>query len=48
VALNGEKRNACGVLMRKSEGSRPLGRTKHRWMSNIKMDFKELKWEGVV
>jgi hypothetical protein len=31
VALMGEKTNACRVLIRKSEGKRPLGRPRHRW-----------------
>jgi hypothetical protein len=35
----GEKRNAYGVL----EGKRPLGRPRHRWEDNIKMDLKEIE-----
>jgi hypothetical protein len=27
------------------EGKRPLGRSRRRWMYNIKMD---LKWDGLV
>jgi hypothetical protein len=32
------------VLVGKPEGYRPLGRTKHRWEDNIKMDLKEIRW----
>jgi ferric iron reductase protein FhuF len=30
------------------EGKRPLGRPRHRWMDNIKMDLKETGWVSVV
>jgi len=26
------------------EGRRPLGRPRHRWENNIKMDFHDVKW----
>jgi len=39
VAHMGEKRGADRVLGEKSEGKRPLGRTRHRWEDNIKMDL---------
>jgi hypothetical protein len=28
----------------KSEGRRPLGRQRHRWLDNIKMDIGEVGW----
>ena len=28
------------VLVRKPEGKRPLGRPRHRWEDNIKMDLR--------
>jgi hypothetical protein len=31
---------------RKPEGKRPLGRSGRRWLDNIKMDFREKKWDG--
>jgi hypothetical protein len=34
-----KKRNANKFLVGKLEGKRPLGRYRHRWLSNIKMDF---------
>jgi hypothetical protein len=46
VARRGEK-NACRILVGKAEGKRPLGRPRHRWVDNIKMDFREIGWDGV-
>jgi hypothetical protein len=31
----------------KPEGKRPLGRTRHRWVDNIKMDLGETGWDGM-
>jgi hypothetical protein len=31
----------------KQEGKRPLGRPKRRWADNIKMDLREIGWDGV-
>jgi hypothetical protein len=39
VAGMGEKRNAYRLLVGKPEGRRPLGRPRHRWRENLKMDF---------
>jgi hypothetical protein len=38
----GEKRNVYRLLVGKREGKRPLGRPRHRWIDNIKMDFLEI------
>jgi hypothetical protein len=38
----GERRGAYRVLVEKPEGRRPLGRTRHRWEDNIKMDLREV------
>jgi hypothetical protein len=38
----GEVRNAYNILVRKSEGKRPLGRRRRRWEDNIKMDLTEM------
>jgi hypothetical protein len=40
----GETRNA---LVIKPEGKRPLGRPRRRWVDNIKMDVREIGWDGV-
>jgi hypothetical protein len=30
------------------EGKRPLRRPRHRWVDNIKMDLREIGWDGMV
>jgi hypothetical protein len=46
-STNRGKRNAYRILVRKPEGTRPLGRPRGRWMNNIKMDLREIGW-GVM
>jgi hypothetical protein len=43
----GEKRNAYRILVGKPEGQRPLGRPRRRWVNNIKIDLREIGWDGV-
>jgi hypothetical protein len=43
----GEKRNAYRILVWKPEGKRPLGRPRRRCVDNIKMDPREIEWDGV-
>jgi hypothetical protein len=45
--MNGEKRNTYRLLVGKTEGKRPLGRARRRWVDNIKMDHVALEWGGV-
>jgi hypothetical protein len=35
------------ILVGKPEGKRPLGRARRRWVDNIKMDLREIGWDGV-
>jgi hypothetical protein len=42
VARVGDRRGVYRVLVRKPERKRPLGRLRHRWEDNIKMDFQEV------
>ena len=42
VARMGEKRGVYRVLVGKSEGKRPLGRPRRRWVDNIRMDLQEV------
>jgi len=39
MARMGEGRGVYRVLVGKPEGKRPLGRPRHRWEDNIKMDL---------
>jgi hypothetical protein len=46
-STNGEKGNACRLMVRKTEGKRPLGRPRRRWVDNIRMDLGEVGWGDV-
>jgi len=46
-ACMGEMKNAFTILVGKPEGKRLLVRPRHRWEDNIRMDLRELGWEGV-
>jgi hypothetical protein len=46
-STNGEWRNAYRILVGKPEGKRPLGRPRCRWVDNIKMDLREIGWDGM-
>jgi hypothetical protein len=43
----GEKRSAYRILMKKPEGKRPLRRPKCGWVDNIKMELREIGWDGM-
>ena len=40
-------KNTYNVLLGKPEGKRSRGRPRHRKEDDIKIDIKELGWEGV-
>jgi hypothetical protein len=46
-STNGETRNAYRILVGEPEGKRPLGRPRCRWVENIKMDLREIEWDGM-
>jgi len=41
-----ERRGLYRVLVGKPEAKSPLGRPRHRWEENIKMDFQEVGCGG--
>jgi hypothetical protein len=43
----GETRDAYRILVGKPEGKRRLGRPRRRRVDNIKMDRREIEWDGV-
>jgi hypothetical protein len=47
VARTGETRNAYRILVGKPEGKRPLGRPRRSCVDNIKIDLREIGWDGV-
>jgi len=53
VAGMGEERGVYSVLVGKTEGKRPLGRRRRRWVDNIRMDLQEvacgyMDWIGLA
>jgi hypothetical protein len=51
MAQMGQKRNVYRLLVGEPEGRSPLGRSRRRWIDNIKMDLVELNevvWIGLV
>jgi hypothetical protein len=42
-----KKEKSLRVLVGKPEENRPLGRPRSRWGNNIKMNLKEIIWEGM-
>jgi len=53
VARMGEEKGVYRVLVGKLEGRRPLGRPRHRWVDNIRMDVQEvgcryMDWIGLA
>jgi hypothetical protein len=43
----GEKWNAYRLLVGKPERKRPLGRSRCRWVDNVRMDLGEVGWGDV-
>jgi hypothetical protein len=42
-----EMRNAYNILVEKPEGKRPRGRPSGRWEETVRMELREIGWEGV-
>jgi hypothetical protein len=42
-----ETRNAYRILVAKPEGKRPLGRSRSRWVDNVKIDLREIGWDSM-
>jgi hypothetical protein len=47
VGRMGDRSGACRVLVWRPDRRRPLGRPRHRWEDNIKMDLQALEWGGI-
>jgi hypothetical protein len=45
-STNGKKRSTFKLLVRKPERNRPLGRPRHGWVNNIKLELGEIRWGG--
>jgi len=42
-----DRRGAYRVLVGRLEGRKPLGRPRHRWEDNIKMDIQDMGCQNV-
>jgi hypothetical protein len=42
----GEKRNAYRILVGNPQGKRQLGIPRRRWVDKIKMDQRDIGWDG--
>jgi hypothetical protein len=44
-----KRKGACSYFVKKPAGNRPLGTSRLRptWEDNIRIDLKEIGWEGV-
>jgi hypothetical protein len=42
-----EKKNAYRILVGKPKGKTPLGRPRRRWVTNMKMNLREIEWDGM-
>jgi hypothetical protein len=47
VARMGVKRNACRLLVGNPKGKGPLGRSRRRWVDNIRMVLGKVGWSDV-
>jgi hypothetical protein len=47
AARMGEMKCECKIFIGKPVGKRPLGRPRHIWEDNIRMDIKKTEWEIV-
>jgi hypothetical protein len=43
----GERRNAYRIFVGNPEGKRQLGRPTRRWVDSIKIDLREMGYDGV-
>jgi hypothetical protein len=43
----GEIKNTCKILVGRPNGRRPLGRMRHKWEDDIKIDVREIWFGGV-
>jgi hypothetical protein len=46
-STNREKRNTYRILVWKPEGKGPLGRSRCRWVDNIKIGLREIGWNRI-
>jgi hypothetical protein len=45
--MNGGEEECIQDFGVNAQGKRPLGRSRCRWMNNIRMDLREIGWGGM-
>lgn len=45
--MGGDRRDAYMLLVGRTDGKSPLGKTRRRWDYTIKMDLLEVGWESM-
>jgi hypothetical protein len=45
--MHGRDKKRFQILVEKSEGKRPLGRSRRRWEDNIRTYVRETGWESM-
>ena len=43
----GECKSLYRIFVGKCEGKKPLGRPRHGWKHNMKIDLQEVRWRGM-
>jgi hypothetical protein len=46
-STNGVEEKSYRILGENPEGKRPLGRPRRRWVGNIKIDLRDIGWDGM-
>jgi hypothetical protein len=46
-STNRDEKDTSRLLVGKAKGKRPLGRPRHTWVDNIRMDLGNIEWSDV-
>jgi hypothetical protein len=46
-STNGGEEESYRILVGKPEANRPTGKSRHRWVDNIKIYLRETGWDGM-
>jgi hypothetical protein len=46
-STNGDEAECIYDIVENPEGKRQLGRSRRRWVDNMKMDLREIGWDGM-
>jgi hypothetical protein len=46
-STSGEEAECIRIVVGNPEGKRPLEKPRRRWLNNIKIDLREIGWDGM-